>query len=183
MTRDFLKKLGIEDNEVIDKIIDENSSDIGKAKGDLERITRERDDLNNTLKDRDGQLETLKKSSGDNEELKKQIEQLQADNQSIKLNAAVEKALIEAKARNLTAVKALLNLDNAEIGEDGTVKGLSEQIKTIQKDNDYLFEAKETKVDNSPKGTKPADSGSNQPQTKKPEEMTYEDFVNAEINQ
>ena len=151
MTRDFLKKLGIEDNEVIDKIIDENSSDIGKAKGDLERITQERDDLNNTLKDRDGQLETLKKSSGDNEELKKQIEQLQADNQSIKLNAAVEKALIEAKARNLTAVKALLNLDNAEIGEDGTVKGLNEQIKTIQKDNDYLFEAKETKVD-SPKG-------------------------------
>ena len=182
MTRDFLKKLGIEDNEVIDKIIDENSSDIGKAKGDLEIITKERDDLNNTLKERDGQLETLKKSSGDNEELKKQIEQLQADNQSIKLNAEVEKALIEAKARNLTAVKALLNLDNAEIGEDGTVKGLNEQIKTIQKDNDYLFEAKETKVD-SPKGTKPADSGSNQPQTKKPEEMTYEDFVNAEINQ
>ena len=183
MKREFLKALGIEDNEVIDKIIDENSSDIGKAKGDLERITQERDNLNNTLKERDEQLETLKKSSGDNEELKKQIEQLQADNQAIKLNAAVEKTLIEAKARNLTAVKALLNLENAEIGEDGTVKGLSEQIKTIQKDNDYLFEAKETKVDNTPKGTNPASGTNNQPQSKKLEEMTYEDFVNAENNQ
>ena len=32
MKRDFLKNLGIEDKEIIDKILDENSADIGRAK-------------------------------------------------------------------------------------------------------------------------------------------------------
>ena len=36
MKRDFLKNLGIEDKDIIDKIMDENSSDIGKAKGELQ---------------------------------------------------------------------------------------------------------------------------------------------------
>ena len=37
MTRDFLKSLGIEDKDLIDKILDQNSADIGKAKGEVEQ--------------------------------------------------------------------------------------------------------------------------------------------------
>lgn len=109
------------------------------------------------LKERNDQLETLKNSTGDVEDLKKQIETLQTDNKAkddahaaeikqLKLNNAIELALSGAKAKNAVAVKALLkDLDKAEIGEDGTVKGLAEQIEALQKSDAYLFEAKDTK--------------------------------------
>lgn len=38
MKRDFIESLGIEDKEVIDKIMAENGNDINKAKGELEAI-------------------------------------------------------------------------------------------------------------------------------------------------
>ena len=90
------------------------------------------------VKDRDGQLETLKNSTGDVESLKEQIQNLQDENKSkdeahaaeikqLKIDSAVEKALTGAKVKNTTAVKALLkDLENAELDEDGTIKGLSE---------------------------------------------------------
>ena len=179
MKRDFLKQLGIEDENIINKIIDENSSDIGKAKGELENITKERDTLKATLDERDGQLEELKKTSGTNEELKAQIEKLQSDNHEIKINAAVEKALLEAKAKNTKAVKALLQLDGVEFEADGSIKGLSEQIKSIQKDNDYMFNIEDSKGTGL-KGAKPGEAGGEGTPSKKPEDMTYEDFCNQE---
>ena len=109
------------------------------------------------MKDRDGQLETLKNSTGDIDSLKEQIQKLQNDNKTkdeahaaeikqLKIDSAVEKALGLAKVKNSVAVKALLkDLDKAELGEDGTIKGLAEQIESLQKTDAYLFEAKETK--------------------------------------
>ena len=153
----------IKDKETIDKIIDENSSDIGKAKGELETVQGQLKDANTeieTLKgqvsERDGQLETLKKSTGDVEELKKQIETLQSENKTkdeahaaeikqMKIDAAIDSALTSAKAKNNVAVKALLkDLDKAELNEDGTVKG---------EDTKFLFdsEKKQTKI----KGAEP----------------------------
>ena len=109
------------------------------------------------VKERDAQIEEVKKSVGNNEELKKQIETLQAENTAkdeahaaevlkLKIEAAVDAELGDAKAKNKAAVKALLkDLDKAEFGDDGKIKGLSEQISALQKSDDYLFEAKETK--------------------------------------
>ena len=97
------------------------------------------------VKERDKQLEDVKKSTGDNEELKKQIEQLQEDNKAtvkkyeadikqMQINNAVHTALKDAGAKNVTALMALLkDLDKAELAEDGTVKGLAEQIQELQK--------------------------------------------------
>lgn len=174
MQRKFLEDLGIKDKETIDKIIDENSSDIGKAKGELETVQGQLKDANTeieTLKgqvsERDGQLETLKKSTGDVDELKKQIETLQSENKTkdeahaaeikqMKIDAAIEAALTSAKAKNNTTVKALLkDLDKAELSEDGSVKGLKEQIDALVKGEDtkFLFnsEKKQTKI----KGAEP----------------------------
>ena len=68
MKRKFLEDLGIEDKDTIDKILDENSSDIGKAKGELETVQNQLKDaktevetLKGQVSERDGQLETLKK--------------------------------------------------------------------------------------------------------------------------
>ena len=133
------------------------------------------------IKERDKQLEDLKKSTGDSEALKKQIETLQNENKAqvekhqaeikqMKIDNAVESALIGAKAKNSLAVKALLkDLDKAELLEDGTIKGLAEQLDAIQKSDSYLFEAKEIK-----KQFKGATIGETGDMT--PGEMTIEEF-------
>ena len=160
MKRKYLEDLGLA-KDVIDKIMEENGRDIESAKGELEGITEERDDLKKTVLERDKQLEALKKATGDAQKLKEMIEQLQADNRKIKVDAAIDKALTGARAKNLTAVKALLkDLDKAEIAGDGTVKGLEDQIKALQKaeDTKFLFETVTIK------GTNPGEPGDLKPQ-------------------
>lgn len=121
------------------------------------------------VKDRDGQLEELKKATGDADALKATIEKLQADNKAkddahaaeikkLKVDAAIEATLTSAKAKNNTAVRALLkDLDKAELLEDGSVKGLADQIKalTAGKDTAFLFDSQGAKL----KGAKSAEKG------------------------
>jgi hypothetical protein len=76
----------------------------------------------------------------------------------LKIDSAIDAALGDAKAKNKVAVKALLkDLDKAEFADDGTIKGLAEQIATLQKSDEYLFEAKESKT--KVKGAKPGETG------------------------
>ncbi len=174
MKRKFLEDLEL-DKDVIDKIMAENGRDIEAAKGDLTEITTERDNLKKDIAARDEQIETLKKSAGSNEDLKKQIESLQAENKATKLNGAIEKALTNAKALNITAAKALLkDLDKAELSDDGTVKGLDEQIKALQKDEStkFLFAAPEESKKATIKGMTPTDGGDD-----KPKGVTQKDFA------
>ena len=163
MKRKFLEDMGLE-KEQIDKILDENSQDIGKAKSDFEKVQADLENANKeieTLKgqvsERDGQLETLKNSTGDVESLKEQIATLQADNKAkddahaaevlqLKIDSAVDAAIVNAKGKNAKAIKALLNLENAELGEDGTIKGLTEQMEALQKSDTYLFDNATTKT-------------------------------------
>ena len=176
MKRKFLEDMGLE-KEQVDKILDENSQDIGKAKGDSEKIQKDMDaanaeveSLKGQISDRDKQLETLKNSTGDVEAMKQQIATLQADNKAkddahaaeikqLKIDAAIDSALTGAKAKNNTAVKALLkDLDKAELADDGTIKGLAEQIEALQKSDAYLFDTT-TKKKTQVKGAKPGESG------------------------
>nr|DAW16447.1 MAG TPA: minor structural protein [Caudoviricetes sp.] len=176
MKRKFLEDMGLE-KEQVDKILDENSQDIGKAKGDSDKIQKDLDAVNaeveslkGQISDRDKQLETLKNSTGDVEAMKQQIATLQADNKAkdeahaaeikqLKIDAAIDSALTSAKAKNNTAVKALLkDLDKAELAEDGTIKGLAEQIEALQKSDAYLFDTT-TKKQTEMKGAKPGESG------------------------
>lgn len=176
MKRKFLEDMGLE-KEQVDKILDENSQDIGKTKGDSEKIQKDLDaanaeveSLKGQISDRDKQLETLKNSTGDVEGMKQEIAKLQADNKAkddahaaeikqIKIDAAIDSALTGAKAKNNTAVKALLkDLDKAELADDGTIKGLAEQIEALQKSDAYLFDTT-TKKKTQVKGAKPGESG------------------------
>lgn len=198
MKRKFLEDLGLEDKETIDKILDENSSDIGKAKGELETVQGQLKDANaeiETLKgqvsERDSQLETLKKSTGDVEELKKQIETLQTENKTkdeahkaeikqMKIDAAIDAALTSAKAKNNIAVKALLkDLDKAELSEDGSVKGLKEQIDALVKGDDtkFLFDSEKKKQEF--KGAEPGKGDTDEGDDDKVDlsKMTYDERV------
>lgn len=156
MTRKQLEDLGLT-KEQADAAIKINGDDIENARAtyqlEVENLQTEVEGLKTQVSDRDKQLETLKASAGDDEDLQKQIADLQADNAKaketheseitqLKVDFAVEKALTGAKAKNIKAVKALLDLEDAKLDKEGNVKGLSEQIEklTTADDTKFLFD-------------------------------------------
>lgn len=165
MTDDLATKVAEQSAEELKGYIPKTRFDeVNEAKKNAEAL----------VKERDKQLEDVKKSTGDNEELKKQIEQLQesnkadkqkyeADIKKMQIDNAVSAALKDAGAKNVTALMALLTgLDKAELAEDGTVKGLADQIKALQESDSYLFN---TKGEQPPRvaGATPATGGTQTP--------------------
>lgn len=181
MTRKQLEDLGLS-KEQVDSIMKINGDDIENAKSasaaEIKNLQTEVDGLKTQVSDRDKQLETLKASAGDNEALTKQIADLQAENTKakethesemtqLKVDFAVEKALTGANAKNIKAVKALLDLTDAKLDKDGNVKGLSEQIEklTTGEDTKFLFDAPQQKQQQIFKGFQPGASAQQKPGT------------------
>ena len=154
MTKEQLIALGASE-ELATKIAEESVKELAgyveKSKySEVETAKKQLEEGNKTLTK---QLEEIKKSAGDNAELKKQIEDMQTVNKNkekeyadsiakLKLDNAVDIALMGAGSKNNKAVKALLNLEKAVIGEDGKVVGLKEQLDNLRKaeDSSFLFE-------------------------------------------
>lgn len=147
MTKDELKALGLSDEQITAVV-----EDYGKNYAPKSQFNQKNDELKqvkgevDTLK---GEIDGLKKSNKDNAELVAQIDKMKADakardeeyNANIKkmqINGIVERQLASAKAKNSKSVRALLNLENAEIDGDN-IKGLEDQIKALQKSDAYLF--------------------------------------------
>lgn len=168
MTKEKLVEWGLTEEQANKVMEGLNGSFVTKAR--FNEVNTELSAAKKTIGERDAQLEELKKASGDTKALQDQITQLQADNKkkdedhanelkALKIGNAVELALTGAKAKNNTAVKALLAgfLDAAELAEDGTVKGLDDEIKKLVegKDTAFLFDRAGTKF----KGAKSAEKG------------------------
>lgn len=177
MTRKQLEDLGLT-KEQADSVMKINGDDIENAKGtastEIKNLQTEVEGLKTQVGDRDKQLEILKASAGDNADLKKKIEDLQTENATakatheselnqLKIDFAVEKALTGAKAKNITAVKALLDLKDAKFDKEGNVKGLAEQIEKLTSDEGtkFLFEAQ--KQQQNFKGFQPGASAQQKP--------------------
>lgn len=159
MKRKFLEDLGLE-KETIDKILDENSKDIGAAKGQLENVQNELATTKQTLADTNKQLDEIKKTAGDNEALQKQINDLQEANKQkdaemvrVKRENIDDILLTEAKAKNLKAVKALLKEINETDDEKYKAARLAEIEELVKaEDSKFLFGG-EKKIT----GTEPGD--------------------------
>lgn len=193
MTRKQLEDLELS-KEQADGIMKINGDDIENAKAtfvaEIKNLQTEVSGLKTQVSDRDKQLETLKTSAGDNEALTKQIADLQAENTKVrethesemnqlKVDFAVEKALTGAKARNIKAVKALLDLTDAKLDKDGNVKGLQEQIDklTAADDTKFLFDATQQKQQQSFKGFQPGASAQQKPGAEvDPSKMNYDEL-------
>lgn len=151
-------------------------------------VNEENKTLKKSVSDRDKQLEDLKKSSGDNEELKKQIETLQQENANqkkahdaemtqLRLDNAIDAALTAAGAKNIKAVRALIDTSKVKVGEDGKLTGFDDLLSAVQKSDSYLFTEKQQKQ--SFKGFRPGASGNVKPGTKVDmSKMTYEELAN-----
>ena len=157
MKKEDFVKLGISEELAVEcekASLEELKGFIPKSRFD--EVNNAKNTAEALVKERDRQLETLKNSSGDVDALKKQIEDLQKSNKDaedahaaeikrLKIDSAVDAAISGAKGKNAKAIKALLNLENAELNDDGTIKGLAEQMEAVKKSDEYLFEAKESK--------------------------------------
>lgn len=149
MKREFLKNLGIEDKDIIDKIMDENSADIGRAKGELQTYKDKVTDLEGQITSKDNEIATLNKKVGDVDALNNEIAQLKTDKTNLtnELNTkvsqiqkshAIESGVRDAKAKNVKAVMALLDMEKITY-ENGELAGLTEQLETLTKGEDTSF--------------------------------------------
>lgn len=155
---DFLK-LGL-DEEKAEQCEKESLAELRQfiPKTRFDEVNNDKKRLEKEVETRDAQLEELKSAIGNSDNLKQEIEKLQLENKQkeeqykqeinkIKIDTAVDLALTNAKVRNKTALKALLkDLDKCEFNEDGTVKGLKEQLESLSKaeDSKFLFESNES---------------------------------------
>lgn len=153
--------------EQINKILAASEKELEAyvPKTKFEEVESEKKHLEEINKTSNKQLEELKKGVTDVESLKVEIQKMQDLNKAkeaeyatnlknIKVENAVEMALIGAKAKNNKAVKALLNLEGLELGEDGKLKGLDKQLDSLLKDESTAFLFNTNKVDL--KGATPA---------------------------
>lgn len=166
---EILKKAGL-DEQTAQIVVDQFPELIRDKYVPVSRINELREEINGLnaqISERDKQLKTLSGKAEGNEELQNQIKELQESNKKakddfeqqmadLKFNAALDKALLKAKAVDSELVRVKLDKSGLKLQEDGTIAGLAEQLESVQKDYGFLFEANDTKID----GIKPAESGS-----------------------
>ena len=156
-------------------------------KARLDEVIKERDNARKEHADVLKELGALQKETGDVTDLRDKIKSLEdaaknaqkehdAEIHALKVDNAVNAALLGEKALNVKAVKALLNLDKAELDEDGTVKGLADQIKTLKAadDSKFLFGSSSPALKGAKAGDSGNDDGNHQVDTSK---MTYSELA------
>lgn len=139
-------------DEQISAILNINSADIGKAKG---KIEAERDNYKSQLETATEQLKAfegvdVKDMQGKITSLNKQLEDQKADfdRQTAErdFNDMLVNAIKDSKAKNVKAVKALLDLDAIK-ASNNQAADITAALEKIKEENDYLFTSDEP-IDN-----------------------------------
>lgn len=164
LKREELKELGLTDDQ-IDKVMASYGKGVSNLQQQVTDITTERDSLKSQVDESGKTIKDLQGKAKDNEEAQQTIkdwqtkaEKAQTDLANAQKHNAIELALRDAGARNTKAVGALLDQDAIKF-ENGKITGLSDQLKTVQKDNDYLFQPAKDDKESAPKpDQKPAPS-------------------------
>lgn len=156
MKRSFLKELGL-DEEVIDKIMDENGKDIEASKGNNTKLTADLEAKTKEHSEALALIEQLKGENAGNEKLQDSIKdyetrlaQLAAENEQLKIDKAAEVALLEnkAKASDIDYLMFKLKQDHKEIGldENGKIKGIDDIISGLKTSYANNFESASKKT-------------------------------------
>ncbi len=147
MTKEELLALGLTEDQIAE-VFKINGKDVEKAKGDLATVQTELASTKEQLNTANTEIESYKSMDIDGikasaESYKTKFEAAQANAQkeidALKFSHAIENALSTAKAKNVKAVKALLNMEGLKLNGEEIV-GLKEQIENIRKDNEFLFD-------------------------------------------
>lgn len=172
--KELLKNVGIAEDQV-ETIVADAAKEAPKhvvPKAVYNDLSTEKKSLETQLSERDTQLTELQKQVKGNEELEKTIKELRDANnlaatkhqeelQSQKIESAIEIALTGAKARNLTAAKALLDREGVTIDKDGNVIGLTDKVKALveSEETKFMFESTETVITGTTPGGQPGGGG------------------------
>lgn len=163
MNKKELVDLGI-DEETAQKVIVLNGKSIEKYKKEseklktdaetsvleVERLTTQLTEAGTTIESfKNLDVEAIQASADDwKEKAEKAQKEAKEQVDKMKYSHALDGALTSAKAKNVKAVKALLETDKIVFDDEGKLTGLEDQLTEIKKDNDYLFESdkKEPKI-------------------------------------
>ena len=152
MKREFLESLDVNGTklpkEIVDQIMAENGKDVQAEQSKAAAKDGELSKANETIKNLQ---EAVKKYDvADPEQLKQSLADLQkkydADITQAKLDSALELALVQSKARNTKAVRALLKAEAIKLDGD-KVLGLDDQLAGLKKEAAYLFEDEAAKTE------------------------------------
>lgn len=133
MKREDIKKIFPDaTEEQLKGLLDINTADIGKAKGELETVKADLEKANGTLKEYETTIADLKKSAEGNEDFKKKFEDLEQ-------RIAVEKAEAEKKAKEEAEEAEYSNRFKTVVGEQKwrdelTEKAVYAEFKTALQD-------------------------------------------------
>lgn len=165
MKKEDLIALGV-DEETAKSIMALHGKTVTQLNAQVATLEGERDTAQQQLASNQTELDALKESAKGNEALTTQLADLQAkfdDAQAnsqntiatLKKESAIDVALLKAGAKNSKAAKALLDAEKIELAEDGTIKGLDEQLETIRTENDFLFQPAEPQEQGKPRIVNP----------------------------
>lgn len=133
MKREDIKKIFPDaTEEQLKGLLDINTADIGKAKGEFEAVKTDLEKVNGTLKEYETTIADLKKSAEGNEDFKKKFEELEQ-------RIADEKAEAEKKAKEEAEEAEYANRFKTVVGEQKwrdalTEKAVYAEFKTALQD-------------------------------------------------
>ena len=144
-----LKELGIEDEELIKQIfalhgrsVEKAKSDAATSKAQAETAQQQLSEATTTINSfKEMDIDSIKAASTKWEQEAKRIEQeAEQKLKTQKFDFVLENALRTAKAKNIRAVRALLDTEKLKIAEDESIEGLEDQLKEIKSKDEYMFE-------------------------------------------
>lgn len=144
-----MEELGI-DEEIAQQIIILHGKDIEKLKDQKEAAEATAKQFEDQLAEASATIEGFKeldidgiKAAADEWKAKAETTAKEAEEtvKKLKFEHKLEDHLKSAKAKNIKAVKALLEMDKIALGEDDSLSGLDEQLEAIRENDEYLFES------------------------------------------
>lgn len=135
---DWLKELIGEElyNQIVGKL-----GEIKLLKDDGSVVPKTQlDEGNEKLKNLNAKLETLQGKLKEQEGVSLKLIEKEKEVLKVKKEGILTLALSKAKARDENLVKTLLKDEEIEFQEDGTLKGLNEQLEDLKQSHAYLFE-------------------------------------------
>jgi len=147
MKREDVKKIIPEiSDEALSAIMGLHGNSIKSFKETVEKLEGTIAEKENAIKERDGKISAFGETDLEklkSEEYERAYQDAKKEFDEYRKAGAVDEFLKSHGARNLTAVKSLISMD--EVGfENDTLSGLENQLEDILKENPYLFETEST---------------------------------------
>ena len=142
---DKLKELQVNEEEITALVNEVKAGYVLKEeydvlKGEIKVHQDKATELSNTVK-------TLQKDVDASEALKLKLEDLQnnlsnkdKEIEKVKFDYKLEAKMKEVGAKNIKAIKALINMDDVKLSDSGELEGFDTQIEALKESDAYLFE-------------------------------------------